>query len=178
MRLKLFFALLLMFSIVKAESYDDSEKQRQIELQKQQRAVFLANKNIHDLAFFALEQSLADQVTAKDNRYYLEGEFTTQIQSTPVPTLLGVGRVFKVDVEATGFTTGSVVNVLAQTYLDFPQYKNRPIFSKIPEAVSAAVATFRRYESGQLFNFYPPLQWKGNTVRRPIAMRLAPIWHG
>ncbi|AZZ36276.1 hypothetical protein CIK05_05555 [Bdellovibrio sp. qaytius] len=179
MRFILFLTLCLTVSMAHAESDRQFDHQAEIEAaKKQEREAFLAGKSLLDLAFYALEQSLGDQVKEQDNRFYLPGEFTTQIQSTPIPSLIGVGSVFKPDEEATGFTTGSVINVLAQTYLDFPEYKNQAVFSKIPQAVSNGVATFRRYESGSVFNFYPPLLWKGVWVRRPIDMRLASIWHG
>ncbi|MBK7961682.1 MAG: hypothetical protein IPK04_11105 [Bdellovibrionales bacterium] len=134
--------------------------------------------SLKEVASKTLEYTFTDQVSIAD-RYYWRGEFRTKIQSTLVPALVGVGKMITRDDEATGFTTASVVNQLAQLYLENPESQNESPFSKIPEAIALGVKTFDRYKAGESYNFYPALILKnGMTVRRPIAMTLFPIWHG
>ena len=40
------------------------------------------------------------------------------------------------------------------------------------------ISTFARYQSENSFNFYPPHDQDGVTVRRPIDMTLFPLWYG
>lgn len=138
----------------------------------------IAERSLKDIALSALEYSYKDQVDVAD-RIYLAGEFRTKIQSTLVPALVGVGKAFGQDDEASAFTTGAVINVLAPIYLKFPELQNNPTFKKIPAVVAKAVKTYERYKVGETYNFYPPHQLEnGQIVRRPIDMTLFPIWHG
>lgn len=134
--------------------------------------------NLQDAANHALEYALADQVQTNDKNYIL-GEWTTQIRSSPIPYLAGVGRIFKTDEEASAFTTASVISVLAQTYLDSSTLTNNSVLQKIPSAIQRGTESFVRYQSGAVYNFYPEyITKKGTKVRRPIAMRILPTWNG
>ena len=130
------------------------------------------------IAQSAIEYSLLDQVSTAD-KLYLAGEFRTKIQSTLIPSLVGVGKAFGNNDEATAFTTSAVVNQMAQLYLDNPGLQSSPAFSKIPMSMSKAVQTYSKYQSGETFNFYPSRTLEdGTVVRRPVNMKLFPIWHG
>lgn len=138
----------------------------------------IAHRTLQEVALSALEYSFKDQVDTAD-RIYLAGEFRTKIQSTLVPALVGVGKAFSQDDEASAFTTGAVVNVLAPIYLKHPELQRNPTLKKIPAVIAKAVKTYPRYKAGSTYNFYPPLQLEnGQIVRRPIDMTLNPIWHG
>lgn len=133
--------------------------------------------SIKEISYKALEYALSTQVQV-DGKYYIKGEFPTQIESSLVPVLVGVGKPIVKDQEATPFTTASVVNILSQIYLDNSELKNEGPLSQIPAAISSAVKTFSRYETDSTFNFYPSLKVGDKTVHRPIDMTLLPIWHG
>ncbi len=138
----------------------------------------IADRSLEDIALSTLEYSYKDQVDT-DDRIYLSGEFRTKIQSTLVPALVGVGKAFGQDDEASAFTTASVVNVLAPLYLKYPGLHKNPTFKKIPAVIANAVKTYSRYKAGSTYNFYPPLKLDdGQIVRRPIDMTLFPLWFG
>ena len=138
----------------------------------------IADRSLEEIAFSALEYSYKDQVDTAD-RIYLAGEFRTKIQSSLVPALVGVGKAFGQDDEASAFTTGAVVNVLAPLYLKYPDLHNNSTFKKIPAVIAKAVKTYERYKTGETYNFYPSLTLpSGQIVRHPIDMTLFPIWHG
>jgi hypothetical protein len=138
----------------------------------------IAENSLQEIALSALEYSFKDQVASADKNY-LPGEFRTKIQSTLVPALVGVGKAFGQDDEATAFTTASVVNILGPVYLRHPELKNTETFKKIPLVIASAVKTFSRYKSGNTYNFYPPkVLDNGQIVRRPIDMTLFPLWFG
>lgn len=138
----------------------------------------LDGMNLQDVANQALEYALADQVQFS-NKIYTMGEWTTQIRSSPIPYLAGVGRIFKTDEESSAFTTASVISVLAQTYLDSSTLTNNSSIQKIPAAIQKGTESFSRYQSGAVYNFYPEFITKnGIKVRRPIAMRILPTWNG
>ncbi len=137
----------------------------------------LSSLSLKEVSYKALHFALSTQVTKTDS-YYLSGEFPTRIESTLVPILAGVGKPIGQNHEATGFTTAAVVNILAQTYLDHPELKNEAPLNQIPGALASAAHTFKRYEQGAAFNFYPARMNKGVWVRRPVNMTLLPIWHG
>lgn len=133
--------------------------------------------DLQDIGLRAVNSALSDQVQSSSPIYW-SGEWPTQIESSLVPVILGVGRNFKLEDEASAFTTGSVVNQLASLYFSFPKLQQTPVFQKIPSAVDAATKTFERYREGDVFNFYPSRDWKGMRVHQPIAMTLAGIWKG
>lgn len=139
----------------------------------------IAAYSLENVALSAIEYSLLDQVSETDHKLYWAGEFKTKIQSSLIPSLVGVGRAFGEDDEATAFTTAVVVNQLAQVYLDNPQLQGSTILSKIPDSINKAVKTYDRYRDGFTYNFYPSRTLKdGQVVRRPINMTLFPLWHG
>jgi len=136
------------------------------------------NMHLDEIANETLNNALATQVT-KANQYYVEGEFPTTIQSTLVPVLAGVGKLLGEDQEASGFTTASVINVLAQTYLENNQNANQySSIKQIPSSIKNGVDSFKRYSVGPTFNFYPPYNDHGQVVRRPIDMKMLPFWFG
>lgn len=139
----------------------------------------LAKLSLKQVAVQTLRYALADQIQDEKNSFYLKGEFPTKIQSTLVPALVGVGKAFSKNEEASAFTTASVINVLSQIYLDFPQYANELPFSSIPLAVQDGIKTYSRYQDGFSYNFYPPRKLENGTqVRQPIDMTLFPLWLG
>ncbi len=141
--------------------------------------VDLSQMNMTEVAEQALQAALNDQVKSTSDKYYIPGEWTTQIVSSPIPYIAGVGKMFGKDEEASAFTTASVINILAQTYLDYPRYRDSSVIQKIPAAIRRGVETFDRYKDGATYNFYPALvAKKGVVVRRPIGLRMLPIWHG
>jgi len=136
------------------------------------------NMSLGQIADQTLTNALATQITAADANYVV-GEFPIEIQSTLVPVLAGVGKLFGQDQEASAFTTASVVNVLAQIYLNHQDQKDRySSLNKIPLAVQNGVRSFERYSSGPVFNFYPPHIENGVQTRRPIDMELGKMWFG
>lgn len=125
-----------------------------------------------NLKFIAAEQFAAD------NGIYSKGEWPTKIESTALPAALGVGRFFGTDEEPTAFTTGSVVNALASLYNDHPALAQNEGFKDIPAMIAKAVPSFEKYREGDLFNFYPPRDWKGVRVHQPKNMSLIFAWKG
>ncbi len=119
----------------------------------------------------------SEQVQAPNN-YYVSGEWPTRIQSTVLPVALGVGKLIGTNQEASAFTTASVVNALASLYLEHPEMHQDAEFQMIPLSIARAVPSFERYREGDLFNFYPPLIWKGVRIHQPIAMTLIDAWKG
>ncbi|MFZ3231434.1 MAG: hypothetical protein WA160_14600 [Pseudobdellovibrio sp.] len=136
------------------------------------------NLSLKEISLNALQYALDSQIQTTLDSNYLKGEWPTQIQSTLIPSLVGVGRMFGKDQEATAFTTASVINILSQTYLDNPELANEFPLNKIPNAIQQGVSTFSRYKSDDTFNFYPPLRVKDQVAHRPINMTLFPIWFG
>lgn len=136
-----------------------------------------ADLTLQEIAESVLSQTLDSQIKT-ENKIYLKGEWPTEIKSTLIPSLVGVGRLIGSDQEATAFTTGAVINTISQIYLDHPEFQKTTLFTKIPDAVSMGISTFTRYQSDNSFNFYPPHDQEGVTVRRPIDMTLFPLWYG
>lgn len=136
-----------------------------------------ASTQLQKLARTSLQVALDEQIMAPDS-YYWKGEFPTRIQSTLVPIMVGVGKAFGSDQEASAFTTASVVNQLASIYLKNPDLQSTSEFQEIPRTIHRAVNTFDRYQEGRLYNFYPSRHWKGKKVHQPIAMSLWPLWKG
>lgn len=136
------------------------------------------NMSLGEIADQTLSNALDTQIKVSDANYVV-GEFPTEIQSTLVPVLAGVGKLFGQNQEASAFTTASVVNVLAQTYLKYQDQQDQfKSLSKIPAAIQSGVRSFGRYASGPVFNFYPPHIENGIQVRRPIDMELRKYWFG
>jgi len=133
---------------------------------------------LSQIADQTLSYALAKQIKTSDQNY-VTGEFPTEIQSTLVPAIAGVGKMFGQDQEATAFTTASVINVLAQTYLSHKDLAEiYPSLQNIPQAIRSGVASFARYSVGPVFNFYPPHNENGLVTRRPVDLKLLPIWYG
>ena len=109
---------------------------------------------------------------------YERGEWPTEIQSTLVPAMVGVGHLIGHDEEASAFTTGSVLNQLAAIYLENPELQTSEAFQRIPSLIDLALPTFERYREGSLYNFYPPKIWKGVRVHQPANMHLIGAWKG
>lgn len=138
----------------------------------------LEGKTLTQIADQALSYALATQIMTPDQNY-VAGEFPTEIQSTLAPVIVGVGKLFGQDQEASAFTTASVINVLAQTYLNHKDLAaSHPSLQNIPQAIRSGVTSFARYSVGPVFNFYPPHYENGQLMRRPIDMKLSPIWFG
>lgn len=138
----------------------------------------LQGMSLDQIADKALLSALETQIKIADQNY-LVGEFPTQIQSTLVPALVGVGKAFGKNQEATAFTTASVINMLSETYLENKDLVNSfESLRLIPNAIKNGVGSFERYAEGSTFNFYPPHFEDGQKMRRPIDMTLFPIWHG
>ena len=137
----------------------------------------LLKMNLNEIAFEALNVAIDEQKYSADP-FYLKGEWPTKIESTMVPALVGVGKMFGHESEATAFTTASVINVLAQIYLENPNLKNQYPIAQIPNSMAAGIKSFERYKEGSTYNFYPAMIDKGVKVRRPIDMTLFPLWFG
>ena len=84
----------------------------------------------------------------------------------------GLGRSGEFYDEPSAFLASSVANVLAEIYFIDNQY------TKIPSMMDKAILGLNPYRIGNLFNFYPPMEYKGLTVRRPRALFLHPRWFG
>lgn len=133
---------------------------------------------LQEISGKTLEYVLNNQKSEDQAEIYIKGEFPTQIQSTLVPVLVGVGKLIGKDEEATAFTTAAVVNNLSRLYLSNEALQGEHPFNKIPQAIQNAVNTYERYREGETYNFYPSRISKGVKVRRPINMTLFRIWHG
>ncbi len=140
--------------------------------------VDISNLTLKDISYQAIDHVLETQIDSDTDRYYLKGEWPTEIQSSLIPALVGVGKAFGKDQEASAFTTGSVINILAQIYLDNPSLILEDPMKQIPERVQSGINTFSRYESDGTYNFYPETIANGKSVRRPIGMTLFPLWYG
>lgn len=133
---------------------------------------------LKDVSVRTLDYVLNNQKSEDQGDIYIKGEWPTQIESTLIPVLAGVGRLFGKDEEATAFTTAAVVNNLSRLYLNNNELQNEHPFNKIPEAIQNAVNTYDRYREGETYNFYPARISNGVKVRRPIDMTLGKMWHG
>lgn len=133
---------------------------------------------LREISYQVLDYSLKTQNQIVGHKYYLKGEWPTDIQSTLVPAIVGVGSMFTTQSEATAFTTASVINVLAQVYLENDNLKSDYPLNKIPLAIRDGIGSYSRYSDDSVFNFYPPLMMGNMQVRRPISMTLFPIWFG
>ena len=134
--------------------------------------------SLKEISYKTIDYALKTQVQSTTHPFYWRGEFPTKIQSTLVPALVGVGKAFTKNDEASAFTTASVLNLLSQIYLDHPEFQLETPLNQIPQSLKDGVTTFDRYASTGTYNFYPSRVIKGQTVRRPINMRLFPLWHG
>ncbi|MGZ3650329.1 MAG: hypothetical protein ACXWSC_04005 [Bdellovibrionota bacterium] len=114
---------------------------------------------------------LGSQQVKQRRGIYAAGEWPSQVYSSPLPALFGIGRL-EGDEEATAFSTASVMNELAEIR------DVRPELAQISALLGAALPSLERYREGDLYNFYPPLLWQGVRVHQPAAMRLSPQWKG
>jgi hypothetical protein len=121
---------------------------------------------------------IASEQREETDSIYWAGEWPTHLYSTLLPAMLGVGTLIGHDQEATDFTTASVVSQLAVIYLDYPELKGRTGYEQIPDSLERAALTFKRYQVGSLFNFYPPRAWRGRVVHQPADMTLLGLWRG
>lgn len=115
---------------------------------------------------------LAQQQTATANDLYEAGEWPSQVYSTPLPVLLGIGRL-NGDQEPTAFGTAAVVNELEMIREARPDLA--PLLLPM---MKMAVPSFERYREGRLYNFYPPMIWNGVRIHQAASMRLSPTWKG
>ena len=134
--------------------------------------------SLKDISAKTIEYVLNNQKSEDQAEIYIKGEWPTQIQSSLLPVLFGVGKLIGKDEEATAFTTASVVNNLSRLYLSNEDMQSEHPFNKIPQAIQNAVNTYERYREGETYNFYPARISNGVKVRRPINMTLSHIWHG
>jgi hypothetical protein len=126
--------------------------------------------NYHPQVQSALKYLEAVQAPSEGD--YVIGEWPTEVKSILLPGLIGAGRWGKAYPEATNFTTATIVEVLGGMYQEDPSLK------EIPAMTKKAVAGFKSYVQGPLFNFYPPREHKGVPVRGPRSMYLAPFIKG
>lgn len=141
------------------------------------RGLPLDNVSLEQIVISNLEYIASEQIPA-DNQVYQKGEWPTEIYSTIIPGLVGVGKLVGHNNEATAFTTATVANSIATIYLEHPRLRNAKAIQQIPHMIDRAVETFALYQEGDLFNFYPPREWRGTRVHQPIDMFLAPMWKG
>ena len=73
--------------------------------------------SLKDISAKTIEYVLNNQKSEDQAEIYIKGEWPTQIQSSLLPVLFGVGKLIGKDEEATAFTTASVVNNLSRLYL-------------------------------------------------------------
>lgn len=143
------------------------------------KTIELNERSLQEIGMVALDYTLKDQIQDLNHPLYHQGEWTTQVKSTLLPIMAGVGLPFVKDEEATAFTTGSVINILGQLYLDFPEYHQNNVFKEIPKAIDLGTTSFRRYKNGESFNYYPPFILKsGQVVRRAVDLKVMPLWKG
>ena len=64
----------------------------------------IENLSLKDVSFKTLNYVLAEQIQDDTSNIYIKGEWPTQIKSTLVPVVAGVGKLFGHDDEATAFT--------------------------------------------------------------------------
>lgn len=133
--------------------------------------------SLKDFAMSNLRYISAEQIPVA-NELYQAGEFPTEIHSTVIPGAVGVGKLIGHNQEATAFTTASVVNAIAIIYLNHPNLRREKEVKNIRNIVDKAVPTFELYREGDLYNFYPPREWRGVRVHQPIDMFLTPMWKG
>jgi hypothetical protein len=103
---------------------------------------------------------------------YEPGEWTTEVSSIMLPSLVGVGIWGKPYPEATVFTTASIVDILQDLYEKDPQLK------PIPDMVTKAIEGFGPFIKDDFFNFYPLRRRNGAWVRGPRGLYLAPYFRG
>lgn len=102
---------------------------------------------------------------------YEPGQWRARVTSY-VPSVIGVGRYLEPFEEPTAFVTSSVANILTEIYREDSSYQ------EIPSLLRKAQESLSLYRWGALFNFYPPQNFKGVSVRGPRFMHLAPQWKG
>jgi hypothetical protein len=111
------------------------------------------------------------QVSAADGDY-VAGEWRSEVYSTPLPALVGVGHISG-DEESTAFATAGVVNELEMIRAVRPDLTHT-----IAPMMKKAIPSFERYREGHLFNFYPPMISNGVRIHQPASMRLTKMWKG
>lgn len=134
-------------------------------------------RSLKDIGISQLNYVLKSQHQDKGPIYQV-GEWSTQIHSTLIPIIVGVGKPIGSDEEPTPFTTASIVNQLAQIYLDHPELQEEENYLQIPQAIEKATQTFEAYREGELYNFYPAKVINGIRVHQPSDMTLMKVWHG
>ncbi len=106
-----------------------------------------------------------------DNQLYWTGEWPVQMRSYLAPALLGVGKLWaKPTEESTSFATASIMNLLAETYVLNPRYKN------IESMLKKGLASIDNYVDGSVFNFYNWIDYNGSAVRGPKAAGYVPAY--
>ncbi len=134
------------------------------------KSTFLLSLLISTLAFShevateldgVIEKSLnfvAHDQHVEDQSLYWPGEWSVNMKSYLLPALLGVGRLWAQPTqEPTSFATSSIVNLLSETYILNPQYK------QILPMITKGIQSTNHYADGSLYDFY---NWgKYNHVR-------------
>jgi hypothetical protein len=127
--------------------------------------------NLSEIATLNL-RFIANSQVKKADGVYVPGEWRTQVYSSPVAVVLGIGDLLKGEEEPSAFTTSTMVNQLMSLYKDHPEFK------QIPPMIARALPSVERFREGVLYNFYPPKIWRGVRVHQAATMTLSPIWIG
>ena len=100
---------------------------------------------------------------------YNKGEWPVQMKSYFLPAILGVGKLFaRPTEEPTAFGTSTIINLLSEIYFV------RPELSQIPKMVNDGIASLTGYENSGIYSYYPFKQYRGTTVRGPLAEGYVP----
>ncbi len=127
--------------------------------------------NLPEIAASNLRFIENSQVKKADG-VYVPGEWRTQVHSSPVAVILGIGDFLKGEEEPSAFTTSTMINQLVSLYKDHPE------FTQIPPMIARALPSVERFREGVLYNFYPATIWRGVRVHQAATMTLSPIWIG
>lgn len=134
--------------------------------------------SLREIAARTVAFVLNEQKTEDQGRIYIRGEWPTQIESTLIPIVAGVGKPIGKDEEASAFTTAVVASNLARVYLDNEELKGEYPFAGIPRAIENGIATYERYREGATYNFFPAEIVNGVKVRKSADLTIKKIYHG
>jgi len=127
--------------------------------------------NLAEIAASNLRFIENSQVKKADG-VYVPGEWRTQVHSSPVAVIMGIGDLLKGEEEPSAFTTSTMINQLVSIYQDHPEFK------RIPAMIERALPSVERFREGVLYNFYPATIWRGVRVHQAATMTLSPLWIG
>ena len=101
----------------------------------------------------------------QNEEFYFKGEWPVEMRSYFLPALLGVGKFFaKPTDEPTAFATSSISNLLASIYFENSKY------NQIKNMISVGLESVdQNYKSGDVYSYYPEMDYKGTIVRGPRA---------